>query len=99
MPEPKKKDVVHLVADLPDGHKLMVRERDGQLRPGVACPHVDEGKPFLPGHEYVHLEKREDGAYDCETLYGGDGPVQVTTESYRSGWDEIWGKKTNQELN
>jgi hypothetical protein len=91
----KKKDLVRVLAELPDGHKVIARERDGgTVELGGLCPHVEEGKPFRPGQEYVHLEKREDGAYDCETLFGGDGPAQVASDSYRSGWDSIWGKKS-----
>jgi hypothetical protein len=99
MPDAKKKGIVHVLAEAPDGHRLVARESEGEVRVGALCPHVEEGKPFLPGREYVHLEKRADGAYDCESLFGGDGPAQVASESYRSGWDAIWGKKPASELN
>jgi hypothetical protein len=99
MPDPKKTDVARVLATSPDGHKVVMRERDGELSIGALCPHVEEGKPLAPGREYVHLEPREDGAFDVESLYGGDGPAQVATESYRSGWDAIWGKKPASELN
>jgi hypothetical protein len=99
MSEPKKPDVAHVLAASSDGHKVVVREHDGQLSVGALCPHVEEGKPLLHGREYVHLEPRADGGYDVESLYGGDGPAQVATESYRSGWDAIWGKKPVSELN
>jgi hypothetical protein len=95
----KKKDIVRVLAELPDAHKVIARERDGEVHIGGLCPHVEEGKPLRPDAEYVHLEKRADGAYDCETLFGGDGPGQVATESYRDGWDAIWGKKPASELN
>lgn len=45
----------------------------------------------------VHLRPREDGHFDCETIYQGPatststGPAKVTSNAYRDDWDAIFG--------
>jgi hypothetical protein len=44
------------------------------------------GRDAAPRGEHERQEREDDGA-------GGDGPAQVATDSYRKGWDAIWGRR------
>ena len=80
-------------------HVLRRRTLDGPVEAGVIRPLV-EGRPIT--EEVVSLQSRSDlpGLFNIKTeleastpRVAGDGPSQVATESYRKGWDSIWGRK------
>jgi hypothetical protein len=83
-------------------HILRRRSEDGPIEAGVAQPLV-EGRPIAG--EVISLRRRDDlpFVFDVKTeLEGpgadgppaaGDGPAQVATDSYRRGWDAIWGRR------
>jgi hypothetical protein len=83
-------------------HILRRRSEDGPIEAGVAQPLV-EGRPITG--EVISLQRRDDipFVFDVKTeLAGprgeepaatGDGPAQVATDSYRRGWDAIWGPR------
>lgn len=79
-------------------HILRRRSDDGPIEVGVVQPLV-EGKPITG--EVISMKQRDDVPFlfDVETQVaaGGEapttnGPAQVATESYRRGWDAIWGR-------
>ena len=79
-------------------HILRRRSEDGPLEAGVVQPLV-EGKPI--SGEVISMRRRDDGPFlfDVETEVStptaeapANGPAQVATDSYRRGWDAIWGR-------
>jgi hypothetical protein len=83
-------------------HILRRRSEDGPIEAGIAQP-LTEGKPITG--EVISMRRRKDLPFlfdvkteiessgsgsDSETT---DGPAQVATDSYRKGWDAIWGRK------
>jgi len=82
-------------------HILRRRSEDGAIEAGIVQPLVD-GKP-LTG-EVISLRRREDVPFlfdvktelptepDAEPASSG-GPAQVSTDSYRRGWDAMWGAR------
>ena len=65
-----------------------------------------EGRPITG--EVVSLRPRSDApfVFDVKTELeppkshaGAEGPSQVATDSYREGWDKIWGRKRARTLN
>jgi hypothetical protein len=89
-----------------DGSDLYIlrrRSADGPVEAAIVQPLV-EGKP-LSG-EVISLRRREDvpflfdvttelsvGAGAPETSIPTGGPAQVASDSYRRGWDAIWGRR------
>ncbi len=81
-------------------HILRRRSPDGPVEAGVVRPLV-EGKAIAG--EVVSLRPREDVPFlfDVKTELEAPapaepsthGPAQVATESYRRGWDAIWGSR------
>ncbi len=84
-------------------HILRRREEGVPLEAGVAEPLV-EGKPITG--EVISMKRRADlpFLFDVKTelqMSPGDeapspsldGPPQVATDSYRRGWDAIWGRR------
>jgi hypothetical protein len=85
-------------------HILRRRSEDGPIEAGVAQPLV-EGRPITG--EVISLRRRKDlpFLFDVKTEIEGprpqrdlpppemaaEGPAQVATDSYRRGWDAIWG--------
>jgi hypothetical protein len=83
-------------------HILRRRSEDGPIEAAIVQPLV-EGKP-LSG-EVITMRRRQDfpflfdvtteialGAETTATSTGG--PAQVATDSYRRGWDAIWGSRS-----
>jgi hypothetical protein len=79
-------------------HILRRRSEDGPIEAGVLQPLV-EGKP-LSG-EVISLRRRDDVPFlfDVQTELStptseapASGQAQVATDSYRRGWDAIWGR-------
>jgi hypothetical protein len=87
-------------------HILRRRSEDGPIEAAVAQP-LTEGRPIRG--EVISMRQREDVpfVFDVKTELetgdptGGhaessetkDGPAQVATNSYRAGWDAIWGSR------
>jgi hypothetical protein len=80
-------------------HVLRRRSPDAPVEAGVLQPLV-EGRPIT--EEVIALRPRSDGplVFDVSTVLErptarapGDGPSQVATDSYRKGWDTIFGRK------
>jgi hypothetical protein len=86
-------------------HILRRRSEDGPIEAAVAQP-LAEGRPIRG--EVISMRQREDVpfVFDVKTeLETGDpashaegaetkdGPAQVATNSYRAGWDAIWGSR------
>jgi hypothetical protein len=84
-------------------HVLRRRSADAPIEAGVIRPLV-QGQPITD--EVVSLRARADapGLFDVKVELEsshprtipprpGDGPSQVATDSYRKGWDSIWGRK------
>ncbi|HEY6475859.1 MAG TPA: hypothetical protein VI456_04705 [Polyangia bacterium] len=86
-----------------DQHGLYIlrrRSEDGPVEAALVRPLV-EGKP-LTG-EVISLRRRKDLPFlfdvTTEISLAPDppspgGPAQVATDSYRRGWDAIWGQRT-----
>jgi len=85
-----------------DGSDLYIlrrRSADSPVEAAIVQPLV-EGKP-LSG-EVISLRRRDDVPFlfdvTTEISLGAeapaaDGPAQVATDSYRRGWDAIWGRR------
>ena len=83
-------------------HILRRRSEDAPIEAGIAQP-LTEGKPITG--EVISMRRRKDlpFLFDVKTeIESGDsdaeagttdGPAQVATDSYRKGWDAIWGRK------
>jgi hypothetical protein len=76
---------------------LRRRAEEAPVEAGVLQPLV-EGKPI--NGEVISMQRRSDlpFVFDVKTEVAHDepaaasqGPSQVATESYRRGWDAIWG--------
>lgn len=78
-------------------HILRRRSDQGPIEAGIVQP-LQEGKPITG--EVISLEQREDLPFlfdvttevAATTERSSAGPAQVATESYRRGWDAIWGR-------
>jgi hypothetical protein len=79
-------------------HVLRRRSPDAPVEAGVLQPLV-EGKSIT--EEVISLSPRAGAPlmFDVKTVLerreprAGDGPSQVATDSYRKGWDTIFGRK------
>lgn len=90
-------------------HILRRRSEDGPIEAGVLQPLV-EGKPIAG--EVISMKRRKDVPFlfDVKTEVaapeeaaprepaGAGGPAQVATDSYRRGWDAIWGGRSRSNL-
>jgi hypothetical protein len=83
-------------------HILRRRSEESPIEAAIVAPLV-EGKP-LSG-EVITLRPREDlpFLFDVTTEFSPEptapstsaaGPAQVATDSYRRGWDAIWGQRS-----
>jgi len=86
--------------DVDGVHILRRRDENSPVEAGLLQPLV-EGRPI--SGELITMKRREDMPFlfdvkselpgpetDAETR-SSHGPSQVATESYRKGWDAIWG--------
>jgi hypothetical protein len=84
-------------------HILRRRDEDGPIEAGILQP-LEEGKPI--SGEVISMRRRDDVPFlfDVTTEVAtssaepastepSSGPAQVATESYRRGWDAIWGRR------
>jgi hypothetical protein len=77
-------------------HIVRRRSDEGPIEAGIVQP-LEEGKPITG--EVISLKQREDlpFLFDVTTEIAASperapsGPAQVATDSYRRGWDAIWG--------
>jgi len=83
-------------------HILRRREEGGPIEAGILQP-LEEGKPI--SGEVISMRRRDDVPFlfdvttqvpapkveTTETTAGG--PAQVANDSYRKGWDAIWGRR------
>ena len=89
-------DVAVVFGKNEDGvHILRRRDENAPLEAGLLQPLV-EGKPITG--ELISMRRREDMplVYDVKSELPAPGPrsggpSQVATDSYRKGWDAIWG--------
>jgi hypothetical protein len=84
-------------------HILRRRSEDGPIEAGLAQP-LTEGKPITG--EVISMRRRDDlpFVFDVNTEVPAaaspdaagslDGPAQVATDSYRRGWEAIWGGRS-----
>jgi hypothetical protein len=80
-----------------NGGQYVLRHTDNhELEVGIISPVID-GKPIHG--DLVQLDKRETIGYNIKFIYKNNGPPKVTNESYRNGWDDIWGKKELDNVN
>lgn len=85
---------------------LRRRSEDAPVEAGILQP-LAEGKPITG--EVISMKRRKDVPFlfDVKTEVGArddappaSGPAQVATDSYRRGWDAIWGHRgTRSSLN
>ena len=89
-------------------HILRRRSEDGPIEAAVAQP-LTEGRPIRG--EVISMRQREDVPFvfdvkteldtsdvsESPTSPSIDGPAQVATNSYRAGWDAIWGSRRARE--
>ena len=55
-----------------------------------------EGKEVPPGSRLVNFEDRgEPGFVEMRTICRTPGPAKVNSRQYKSGWDNVFGKKAN----
>ena len=101
-PEPTRPvgDVAFVWGKNADGvHILRRRDENAPIEAGLLQPLV-EGKPI--SGELISMKRREDmpflydvksemGAPESSSERSTGRPAQVATESYRKGWDAIWG--------
>ena len=85
-------------------HIIRRRSEDGPIEAGIVQP-LQEGKPIsgevismkrrpdLPFLFDVKTEVASETAEAAETEPSNNGPAQVATDSYRRGWDAIWGNR------
>jgi hypothetical protein len=80
-------------------HILRRRDENSPVEAGLLQPLV-EGRPI--SGELISMKRREDLPFlfdvkselpETETR-SSHGPSQVATESYRKGWDAIWGGRS-----
>ena len=76
-------------------HIIRRRDENAPIEAGLLQPLV-EGKPIAG--ELISMKRREDMPFlfDVKSELPppertGSGPSQVATDSYRKGWDAIWG--------
>lgn len=81
-------------------HILRRRDENSPVEAGLLQPLV-EGRPITG--ELISMKRREDlpFLYDVKSELGapesrsGNGPSKVSTDSYRKGWDAIWGGRSS----
>jgi hypothetical protein len=81
-------------------HILRRRSEDGPIEAAVVQP-LAEGRPITG--EVISMRPRQDFPLLCDVkteleppaaaLRATSGPAQVANDSYRVGWDAIWGTR------
>jgi len=101
MPPPPAGDIALVFGKNEQGvHILRRRDENAPIEAGLLQPLV-EGRPITG--ELISMRQRDDMpfVYDVKSEMAapemagpeqrGHGPSQVATDSYRKGWDAIWG--------
>ena len=86
-----REDVVLVHGRTEDGALQVIRKKGDELSAGELRP-VEEGKP-LRGN-LLKLRPREDMPLLADVAITSPSlskPAQVATDSYRKGWDGLWG--------
>lgn len=97
---PKGQDFVAIGPKLENGSHVAVRHREDHSIEVCTLTKMEDGKPLLPGHEMLEIGEGEGPIRSVKTLYSNrKGPAKVSTSSYRSNWDEVFGKKDNKNMN
>ena len=107
-PEPTRPvgDVAFVMGKNADGvHIIRRRNEDAPIEAGLLQPLV-EGKPITG--ELISMRRREDAPFlfdvkselaapsaDSSDQPLSGRPAKVATDSYRKGWDAIWGGRAN----
>ncbi|MCB9625372.1 MAG: hypothetical protein H6723_18810 [Sandaracinus sp.] len=107
-PAAKTDDVVLVHGRSEDGALQVIRKKGEELSAGELRP-VEEGKPIRgnllklkPRPEMPLLaDVEEEIAVSAPGASDGalSGPPQVATDSYRKGWDGLWGRKRKSAAN
>jgi hypothetical protein len=104
-----KKDRALIVGETADKHVAVLRQRGegAPIEAGLVRP-MKEGEPITG--ELVTLKPTAEQSPLCDVEVHHDarpqnlqkahaGPSRVSTEEYRSGWDQIFGAKHANDLN
>jgi hypothetical protein len=84
-------DIIILGPRNPDGsHEVLRHHGDCVVERGTIKP-VKDGQPIQ--HELVELTPKGPRMCSVRTLYRTPGPPKVTSDEYREGWGNIWGKE------
>lgn len=106
-PSAESKDVVMIHSPHDDGQGYNVlRMRDGSLEVG-AIRNIREGAPIHGDVVSLTQRKEHERLYNVETLVKSPrppepprhGPAQVATDTYRTNWEQIFGKTRSSEGN
>jgi len=90
-------DVALLLGSTPDAERVAVLRKRGERVEAAVLARAEEGKPIHG--DLVRLTPRDEPRlFDVETLHeaprrDGGGPAQVSSASYRDGWDRVFAKK------
>jgi hypothetical protein len=97
----KSKDLINIGPAVGERDHLFVRHTPScELQAGIL--HVTkEGEPIPEGTTLIQLKKHEGSMYEVEELYSRPStsldapskPAKVTSNAYRSNWDNIFGNK------
>jgi len=84
-----KKDTIAVGPEIAEGKRLVVRDKDGKITPGV-IETVKDGEP-LNGKTIVSLEhiEGEYNVYKVKEEYSS-GPAIVNNQQYRDNYDKIF---------
>lgn len=102
MADDEKKDIVHLGPELSDGTHPYLREQGDQLTGGfVSKPRRCREGEALHGSGIIMKHRGPGPSFNvvgewdvpAATPSESKGPAKVTSDAYRAGWDNIFGKK------
>ena len=73
----------------------VTEDGEHEVTPGV-LRNLKEGEP-ITGGEVVMARSTKEGPFE-KTLISHKGPARVSNPKYRAGWDDVFGKKTDDKL-
>ncbi|MFP6684972.1 MAG: hypothetical protein VB934_09670 [Polyangiaceae bacterium] len=91
------RDIVFVHGKSERGRYQVIRQRDQQIEIGEMTT-VREGQPILGDLVKLHPLEQHERLFACETIVKSpvrneQGPAQVASEAYRSGWEAIFGDR------
>jgi len=99
MSKPRLTDTIRVLGRNEQGHLVATRRRETETGCEVSLGHIGpvvEGQPLSGSAELVEIRPIEETneLYECRSIYNPktDGPAQVATPAYRSGWDRTFDK-------